>query len=158
ERGAEMIKQVLSFMRGVKGEHIPLQLTHLIQEIVKILDDTMPKNIEITFSIDPDLGSVSGDATQLHQVLMNLCVNARDAMPNGGKLRIEAENVVIDERYAQMNEGAKPGKYVSIGIIDTGLGIPEQNLTKIFDPFFTTKEQGQGTGLGLSIVSRIVRS
>ena len=157
-RGSEMIKQVLSFARGVEGEHIPLQPTHLIKEIVKILADTMPKNIEITFSIDTDLCSVSGDATQLHQVLMNLCVNARDAMPQGGKLRIEAENVEIDEHYARMNVEAKPGKYVSIGVIDTGLGIPEQNLTKIFDPFFTTKEHGHGTGLGLSTVAGIVRS
>jgi PAS domain S-box-containing protein len=157
-RGSEMIKQVLSFARGVEGEYISLQPGRLIKEIIKILADTMSKNIEITFSIDPDLSNVSGDATQLHQVLMNLCVNARDAMPHGGKLRIEAENVDIDEHYARMNGDAKPGKYVSIGVIDTGVGIPEQNLTKIFDPFFTTKEHGQGTGLGLSTVAGIVRS
>jgi hypothetical protein len=157
-RGGEMIKQVLSFARGVEGEHVPLQPTHLIKEIVKILADTMPKNIEITFSIAPDLSNVSGDATQLHQVLMNLCVNARDAMPQGGKLRVEAENVEVDEHYARMNVEAKPGGYVSIGVIDTGAGITEQNLSKIFDPFFTTKEHGQGTGLGLSTVAGIVRS
>ena len=157
-RGGEMIKQVLSFARGVEGEHIPLQPAHLIKEIIKILADTMPKSIEITFSIEPDLWSVSGDATQLHQVLMNLCVNARDAMQRGGMLRIEAENLEIDDHYARMNVEAKPGKYVSVGVIDTGVGIPEQNLTKIFDPFFTTKEHGQGTGLGLSTVAGIVRS
>jgi CheY-like chemotaxis protein len=157
-RGGEMIKQVLSFARGVEGEYIPLQPTHLIKEIIKILADTMPKDIEITFSVAPDLRSVSGDATQLHQVLMNLCVNARDAMPHGGKLRIEAENVDIDEHYARMNVEAKPGKYVSLGVTDTGLGIPDQNLSKIFDPFFTTKEHGKGTGLGLSTVAGIVRS
>jgi PAS domain S-box-containing protein len=157
-RGGEMIKHVLSFARGVEGEYIPLQPTHLIKEIIKILADTMPKNIEITFSVAPDLRSVSGDATQLHQVLMNLCVNARDAMPHGGKLRIEAENVDIDEHYARMNVEAKPGKYVSLGVNDTGLGIPDQNLSKIFDPFFTTKEHGKGTGLGLSTVAGIVRS
>jgi PAS domain S-box-containing protein len=157
-RGGEMIKQVLSFARGVEGEYILLQPTHLIKEIIKILADTMPKNIEITFSVAPGLRSVSGDATQLHQVLMNLCVNARDAMPQGGKLRIEAENVDIDEHYALMNVEAKPGKYVSLGVTDTGLGIPDQNLSKIFDPFFTTKEHGKGTGLGLSTVSGIVRS
>jgi PAS domain S-box-containing protein len=157
-RGGEMIKQVLSFARGVEGEHIPLQPAHLIKEIIKILADTMPKSIEITFSIEPELWSVSGDATQLHQVLMNLCVNARDAMTHGGKLRIEAENLEIDEHYARMNVEAKSGKYVSVGVIDTGVGIPEQNLTKIFDPFFTTKEHGQGTGLGLSTVAGIVRS
>jgi len=157
-RGGEMIKQVLSFARGVEGEYISLQPAHLIKEIIKILADTMPKNIEITFSVDPDLCGVSGDATQLHQVLMNLCVNARDAMPHGGKLRIEAENVEIDEHYARMNVEARPGKYVSVGVIDTGVGIPEQNLSKIFDPFFTTKEHGHGTGLGLSTVAGIVRS
>lgn len=157
-RGSEMIQQVLSFARGVEGEYIALQPTHLIKEIVKILTDTLPKSIEITFSIDPNLWSVSGDATQLHQVLMNLCVNARDAMPQGGKLRIEAENIEIDEHYARMNVEAKPGKYVSVAVVDTGVGIPEQNLTKIFDPFFTTKGQGQGTGLGLSTVAGIVRS
>ncbi|HKQ77577.1 MAG TPA: ATP-binding protein [Blastocatellia bacterium] len=157
-RGSEMVKQVLSFARGVEGEHIPLQPTHLIKEIIKILADTVPKSIEITFSIEPELWAISGDATQLHQVLMNLCVNARDAMPQGGKLRIEAENIEIDEHYARMNVDAKPGKYVSIGVVDSGLGIPEQNLNKIFDPFFTTKEQGQGTGLGLSTVAGIVRS
>jgi PAS domain S-box-containing protein len=157
-RGSEMIKQVLSFARGVGGEYTPLQPTHLIKEIIKILADTLPKNIEITFSIDPDLWHVSGDATQLHQVLMNLCVNARDAMPQGGKLRIEAENVEVDDHYVRMNVEAKPGRYVSVAVVDTGLGIPEQNLTKIFDPFFTTKEQGQGTGLGLSTVAGIVRS
>src|SRR5262245_48087255 len=157
-RGGEMIKQVLSFARGVEGEHIPLQPTHLIKEIVKILADTMPKNIEITFTMEPGLWGVSGDATQLHQVLMNLCVNARDSMPQGGKLRIEAENVEIDEHYARMYVEAKPGRYVSIAVADTGYGISEQNLTKIFDPFFTTKEHGQGTGLGLSTVSGIVRS
>src|SRR5262245_36461133 len=157
-RGSEMIKQVLSFARGVEGEYIPLQPTHLIKEIIKILADTLPKNIEITFSIGSELWNVSGDATQLHQVLMNLCVNARDAMPSGGRLRIEAENVEIDEHYARMNVEAKPGKYVYIAVVDTGVGIPDQNLTKIFDPFFTTKEQGQGTGLGLSTVAGIVRS
>jgi signal transduction histidine kinase len=113
-------------------------------KLAGILADTMPKNIEITFSIDPDLCSVSGDATQLHQALMNLCVKARDAMSHGGKLRIEAENVEIDEHYARMNVEARPGKYVSVGVTDTGVGIPDQNLSKIFDPFFTTKEHGHG--------------
>jgi|SRR5262245_7632798 len=157
-RGSEMVKQVLSFARGVEGEYITLQPTHLIKEIIKILSDTLPKNIEITFSIIPDLWNVSGDATQLHQVLMNLCVNARDAMPNGGRLRIEAENIEIDEHYARMNVESKTGKFVSITVVDTGIGIPEKNLAKIFDPFFTTKEQGHGTGLGLSTVAGIVRS
>jgi len=157
-RGGEMIKQVLSFARGAEGNFTPLQPTHLIKEIIKILADTLPKHIEITFSIDPDLWQVSGDATQLHQVLMNLCINARDAMPHGGSLRIEAENAEIDEHSARMAVDAKPGKYVSVGVVDTGFGIAEQNLSKIFDPFFTTKDYGHGTGLGLSTVAGIVRS
>lgn len=157
-RGSEMVKQVLSFARGVEGDYELLQPKHLIKEIVKILADTLPKNIEITFSIPNELWNVKGDATQLHQVLMNLCVNARDAMPQGGKLHIEAENVEIDEHYARMNVELKPGRYVCISVIDTGMGISEANLSKIFDPFFTTKEQGQGTGLGLSTVASIVRS
>ncbi len=157
-RGGEMIKQVLSFARGVEGEYAQLQPTYLIKEIVKILADTLPKNIEITFSIATELWNVNGDATQLHQVLMNLCINARDAMPIGGKLRIEAENINIDEHYARMNVDAKPGKFVCLTVIDSGVGIPEQNLSKIFDPFFTTKEYGKGTGLGLSTVSSIIRS
>lgn len=157
-RGSEMIRQVLSFARGVEGEYITLQPTHLIKEIIKILTDTLPKNIEIEQAIASDLWNVRGDATQLHQVLMNLCVNARDAMPVGGRLRIEAENIEIDEHYARMNVEAKSGKYVRIMVVDTGVGITDQNLSKIFDPFFTTKEQGQGTGLGLSTVAGIVRS
>jgi two-component system, cell cycle sensor histidine kinase and response regulator CckA len=157
-RGGEMVKQVLSFARGVEGDYIPLQPSHLIKEIVKILTDTLPKNIAITFSISPGLWNVAGDATQLHQVLMNLCVNARDAMLEGGELRIEAENLDIDEHYARMNVEAKPGRFVCITVVDNGTGITQQNLSKIFDPFFTTKEQGQGTGLGLSTVATIVRS
>ena len=152
-----MIKQVLSFARGVEGEYISLQPAHLIKEIIKILADTCRKASR-SHSRLTRICNVSGDATQLHQVLMNLCVNARDAMPHGGKLRIEAENVEIDEHYARMNVEARPGKYVSVGVVDTGVGIPEQNLSKIFDPFFTTKEHGHGTGLGLSTVAGIVRS
>lgn len=157
-RGGEMVKQVLSFARGVEGDYAPLHPKHLIREIVKILADTLPKNIEIIFSNPNDLWNVTGDATQLHQVLMNLCVNARDAMPQGGELHIEAENVEIDEHYARMNVETKPGRYVCLSVSDTGVGISQSNLSKIFDPFFTTKEQGQGTGLGLSTVASIVRS
>ena len=157
-RGGEMIKQVLSFARGIEGECAPLQPKHLIKEITRILADTLPKNIEIRFAIADDLWSVMGDATQLHQVLMNLCVNARDAMTEGGKLSIEAENLEVDEHYAHLNVGARPGRYVSISVSDSGVGIPDENLSKVFDPFFTTKGHGKGTGLGLSTVAAIVRS
>ncbi|MEP7341682.1 MAG: response regulator [Acidobacteriota bacterium] len=157
-RGSEMIKQVLSFARGVEGQYALLGPTYLIKEITKILADTLPKNIEITVSIPGDLWNVTGDATQLHQVLMNLCVNARDAMPQGGTLHLEAENLALDEHYMRMNTEARPGNYACISVSDSGAGISQQNLSKIFDPFFTTKEHGQGTGLGLSTAVGIVRS
>ncbi|HXF39869.1 MAG TPA: PAS domain S-box protein, partial [Blastocatellia bacterium] len=150
ERGAGLVKQVLSFARGVEGERITLQPRHLIKEIVKILDDTLPKSIEVEFETSEDLSLVAGDATQLHQVLMNFCVNARDAMPAGGTLKIRADNVLIDENYARMNLEAKPGRFVVITIADTGMGIPPAVINRIFEPFFTTKEHGKGTGLGLS--------
>ena len=158
QRGGEMIRQVLSFARGVEGDYTRLQPNHLIREIVKILTDIFPKNIEITFSLNPNLWLVNGDITQLHQVLMNLCVNSRDAMPEGGILRIEAENIEIDEHYARMNVEAKPGRYVRLVVQDSGNGISPEIIDKIFDPFFTTKKPGQGTGLGLSTVVGILRS
>lgn len=160
ERGADLIKQVLSFAKGLGGERIPLQPKHLIREIVKVLKDTLPRSIEVNFKF-PDgqeLWSVKGDATQIHQVLMNLCVNARDAMPEGGRLTITLENRVIDESYARMHLEAKPGPYVVIYVEDTGTGIPPGIVDRIFEPFFTTKEQGKGTGLGLSTVMAIVKS
>jgi PAS domain S-box-containing protein len=157
ERGAEMVKQILSFARGVEGERLALQARHLIKEVVKILKETFPKSIEINFFVAPDLWPITGDATQLHQVLMNLCINARDAMPEGGKLHIRAENKTLDETYALMIPGARPGRYVLLTISDTGVGIAPENLGRIFDPFFTTKELGKGTGLGLATVQGIVK-
>ncbi|MHC5594650.1 MAG: hybrid sensor histidine kinase/response regulator, partial [Nostoc sp.] len=157
-RGADLVKQVLSFARGVEGKRITLQLKHLIVEVAKILKETFPKSIEISTDVPQDLWMVSGDSTQLHQVLMNLCVNARDAMANGGSLSISAENLVIDENYARMNLEAKEGTYTVITICDTGVGIPREILDRIFEPFFTTKDVGQGTGLGLSTVLGIIKS
>ncbi|MBN3889191.1 MAG: response regulator [Nostoc sp. JL31] len=157
-RGADLVKQVLSFARGVEGKHITLQLRHIIVEIAKILKETFPKSIEISTNVPQDLWMVSGDSTQLHQVLMNLCVNARDAMSNGGTLSISAENMLIDANYARMNLEAKEGPYIVITVSDTGVGIPKEMLDRIFEPFFTTKDVGQGTGLGLSTVLGIVKS
>jgi two-component system cell cycle sensor histidine kinase/response regulator CckA len=157
ERGASMVKQVLSFARGVEGERITLQPGHLIKEIVKILKDTLPKSIEVEFEGGEDLSVVAGDATQLHQVVMNFCVNARDAMPAGGKLIIKADNIEIDDNYARMNLEAKAGRFVVITVADNGVGIPAANIHKIFEPFFTTKDQGKGTGLGLSTALGIVK-
>ncbi len=158
QRGADLIKQVLSFSRGVEGERIPLQVAHIIAEIEKIAKETFPRNIEIRTDIQKDLFTISGDATQLHQVIMNLCVNARDAMPDGGTLSISAENFSIDETYARMHTEAKVGSYVVIVVSDTGIGIPPKILDRIFEPFFTTKEFGKGTGLGLSTALAIVKS
>jgi hypothetical protein len=158
KRGAALVKQVLSFARGLEGKFTTLQVKHLILEIKQIVQQTFPKSIEISADIPPDLETVSGDATQLHQVLMNLCVNARDAMPDGGILKISAENFYIDENQARMNLDAHVGSYVLITVADRGSGIPAEVLDRIFEPFFTTKEIGKGTGLGLSTVAGIVKS
>jgi PAS domain S-box-containing protein len=157
ERGGEMIKQVLSFARGVSGDRINLQPRHLIKEVVKMLQETLPKNILIQSNLPNDLGIITGDPTQLHQVLMNLCINARDAMPDGGTLKIAAENIIFNEHYARVNPQAKLGPYMLITVTDTGTGIPPKILDRIFDPFFTTKPHGMGTGLGLSTVQGIVK-
>ncbi|HEY9698430.1 MAG TPA: PAS domain S-box protein [Trichocoleus sp.] len=157
KRGANLIKQVLSFARGVEGKHIALQARHLISEIRQIAQETFPKSIDLHIDLASNLWLVSGDATQLHQVLMNLCVNARDAMSKGGTLSICATNVWIDDHYKQMNFDAQPGAYVMISVSDTGTGIPPEVVDRIFEPFFTTKEMGKGTGLGLSTVLGIVR-
>lgn len=157
KRGANLIKQVLSFARGAEGKHIALQIRHLISEIRQIAQETFPKSIDIQIDLANNLSLVSGDATQLHQVLMNLCVNARDAMTNGGTLSIRATNQWIDEHYMQMNREAHAGAYVLVTISDTGTGMSLDTIDRIFDPFFTTKDPGKGTGLGLSTVLGIVR-
>ena len=158
QRGAAIIKQLLTFGRGTAGERVAVQFLSLVRDMVNIIRETFPKNITTRREAPPDVWLVSGDATQLHQVLLNLCVNARDAMPEGGTLTLELENVQIDETLARMNPGASPGRYVVLSVTDTGTGIPPENLDKVFDPFFTTKELGKGTGLGLSTVIGIVKS
>ncbi len=158
ERGGNMVRQVLSFARGVEGERVALQPKHLIKEIVKIMRETLPKSIEITVRVADDLWIISADATQVHQVLMNLCVNARDAMPGGGSVTIRAENVFVDENYARMHLEAKPGRFVVITVADTGTGMAPEVLSRIFEPFFTTKDMTKGTGLGLSTALTIVKS
>jgi two-component system, cell cycle sensor histidine kinase and response regulator CckA len=156
-RGADMVKQVLMFARGVQGERMVLQPRHLVREMQKIVDQSFPKNITFEMNTPAQLPCVKGDATQLHQVLLNLCVNARDAMPQGGTLRLSVESMTLDEQYAALNPEAKPGSYILIRATDTGTGIPPEVIDKIFEPFFTTKEVGKGTGLGLSTVLAIVK-
>ena len=157
-RGAELVKQVLSFARGVEGKHTVLQTKHLIREIQQVARETFPKSIEVWTEVPEDLWTVNGNATQLHQVLMNLCVNARDAMPFGGTLKITAENLTIDETNARINLDAKEGNYIAISVSDSGIGISNEIRDRIFEPFFTTKEVGKGTGLGLSTVVGIIKS
>ena len=157
-RGADIVKQVLTFARGVEGERKALRLSHILAEIENIVRETFPRSIELRLRVPQDLWLTSGDHTQLYQVFMNLCVNARDAMPQGGKLTVEAENVIIDDHYAGLNIEATVGPHVVVTVSDTGSGIPPQLIDKVFDPFFTTKQIGKGTGLGLSTVRGIIKS
>ncbi|MGA2788989.1 MAG: ATP-binding protein, partial [Verrucomicrobiota bacterium] len=158
QRGASLVKQVLAFGRGVTGERALVYPAHIVREIKQIVHQTFPKSVKFEFHSPDDLWTIIGDPTQLHQVLLNLCVNARDAMPNGGALAIHMANVMFDETYAGMNPEARPGPYVCIKVEDTGMGIPKAIQDKIFDPFFTTKALGKGTGLGLSTTLAIVKS
>ncbi len=155
-RTVNMIKQLLSFARGTQGERRPITSRALIEDMAEIVRRTFPKDIELQLQIRPSR-SILGDPTQLHQVLLNLCVNARDAMPDGGSLRIGAADCVLEAATAALPEAAPPGTYVKWSVQDTGTGIPPGILERIFDPFFTTKEPGKGTGLGLSTVLGIVR-
>jgi hypothetical protein len=134
-----------------------MQPRHLIRDFVRVAKEVFPRSIELDFRLSEDLENITGDATQFQQVLMNLCVNARDAMPNGGRILVMAEGVSLDESFARMRSGANPGRYVRITVSDTGTGIPSDLIDKIFDPFFTTKAPGRGTGLGLSTVLGIVK-
>jgi signal transduction histidine kinase/ActR/RegA family two-component response regulator len=158
QRGADLVRQVLSFARGIEGQRFVVNPNHLVRDIRKITKETFPVNIAFAFQSQPELWNVTGDPTQLHQVLMNLCVNARDAMPSGGKLTLTMENLELDELQASMHPESKPGPYVLLTVSDTGAGIPKAIQHKIFEPFFTTKETGKGTGLGLSTTASIVRS
>ncbi len=158
KRGANMVKQILTFARGTGGKRTSLKVAPLLEEVVTVIRQTFPKSITIRANIpNQPLGLVSADPTHLHQVLMNFCVNARDAMPDGGVLTLTAENFVIDEIFAYMNLDAQVGNYVLITVTDTGTGIAPELRDRIFDPFFTTKEPGRGKGLVLSTALGIVR-
>lgn len=157
-RGANVVRQLLTFSRGIAGERGPLQVRHLVKEMTAIMHETFPREIGIVHQIPADLWPVVGDATQLHQVLMNLCVNARDAMVDGGVLSIDAHNAEIGAEALAGYGWVKPGRFVVITVSDTGHGIPDDVKAKIFEPFFTTKAVGKGTGLGLSTVLGIVKS
>jgi len=156
-RGGALVHQILSYARGTESERAPLDLKQLLHEFQKVAKDTFPRSIQIVTRFGKDFRPVLGSKTQLYQAIMNLCVNARDAMPNGGILQIEASTVVLDAAFVSRHPPAMPGEYASLRISDNGLGIPEDVIDRIFDPFFTTKEAGKGTGLGLSTVLGIVK-
>jgi PAS domain S-box-containing protein len=158
QRGADMVRQILFFARGVEGQRVEVQIGQVVSDVQRIARDTFPKNVRIQLDLAHDAWTVMGDPTQLHQVLLNLCVNARDAMPHGGVLAISAHNRCLDEHYSRLESEAKPGPYVVLRVEDTGTGIGPEVIDKIFDPFFTTKELGGGTGLGLSTTLGIVKS
>ena len=158
EQGKDLVERVLAFARGAECERAPLRTAELIGDVARILKETLPKNIDFQVRIPNDLWSVIGDAAQLGQVLMNLCINARDAMPAGGKLMIRARNRYLVEEERRLAPGAPQRRYVRVTVADTGAGIPREVISRVFDPFFTTKEKGKGTGLGLGVVLAIVRT
>jgi signal transduction histidine kinase/CheY-like chemotaxis protein len=158
KRGAGIIQQVLTFGRGLNGERAPINAAELIDEVTRIVTRTFPKDIVVSIRVDEGLWTATGDRTQIHQVLLNLCVNARDAMPNGGKLMLRARNVNLTEARPALPSPARPGPYLMLQVSDSGCGIAAEDRERIFDPFFTTKDIGKGTGLGLSTVLGIVKS
>ena len=157
-RAAEMVRQILSFARGVEGRSLLLRPKDVVQDIEKLVNDSFPKSISFKAAYADDVWNFEGDPTQLHQVLLNLCVNARDAMPGRGILSISVSNVVIDKQFASMNPDALPGPKVLFEVRDNGVGISAEIRDRMFEPFFTTKKLGKGTGLGLSTTLGIVRS
>ncbi|MBX3745116.1 MAG: response regulator [Verrucomicrobiae bacterium] len=157
-RGVDLVNQVLSVARGVPGRRIEVRLDRLIRDIQRTAREACPSSVAIHAVLDPNPWSVLGDPAQLHQVLLHLCLNARDAMPEGGRLHLRVRNTDIDAAYAAMNLDARTGPHVVVEVEDTGTGIATADLDRVFEPFFTTKEIGAGTGLGLSLALAIVKS
>jgi two-component system, cell cycle sensor histidine kinase and response regulator CckA len=159
KRGANLVKQILTFTRGSEGERRTVQVSSLLREVIKVIEQTFPKAIAIREELSTQpVGTVFVDPTHLHQVLMNLCVNARDAMPDGGILTLAIDPFYVDDAFVQTNLEAQVGHHVLITIADTGTGISPEVRDCIFDPFFTTKAHGHGTGLGLATVLGIVKT
>jgi two-component system cell cycle sensor histidine kinase/response regulator CckA len=157
QRGAAIVRQLLTFARGAKGAEQGIELRLLVREVEGIVHATFPKSIELRVDVPVEIWTVTGDVTQLHQVLLNLCLNARDAMKARGCLEIRARNAVVSDDRARRHLDVRPGPFVELTVSDTGCGIPKPHLDRIFDPFFTTKEAGKGTGLGLPTVLKIVK-
>jgi two-component system, cell cycle sensor histidine kinase and response regulator CckA len=157
KHGSEMIYQVLSFVKGVECNHLKLNPKKIFKDITIQLGNYFSLGVTVHTSIADNISQIIGDATQIHQVLINLCTNARDAMPNGGELIFSVENISVTKNMAEEYTDALEGEYVVFSIKDTGVGIPQSILDKIFEPFYTTKEVGKGTGLGLSICLGIIK-
>jgi PAS domain S-box-containing protein len=156
-RGAHMVHQVLTFARGEDGRREEVDTITIVDEVERVIRDTFPKSIAIKVRSDSDAWTIMADATQIYQVVMNLCVNSRDAMPDGGTLEISIENQVLDEVYARLNLNSAPGPYVVISVSDTGMGMEPDVIDRLWEPFFTTKGVGQGTGLGLPTSHTIIK-
>ena len=157
-RGGDITRQLLTVSRRITSERKPMMLNPEIEEIFELLQGTLPKNISMELSLDPDLRLINGDAAQISQILVNLAVNAAHAMPSGGNLVIETKNAELDKTYAEAHTGLRPGSYVMLAVSDTGEGIPPEIRSHIFEPFFTTKDSELGTGLGLAMVYAIVKN
>jgi len=158
QRGADLTRQLLAFGRRGKHQMQPVNLNRMVDEVTQLLSHTIDKRIEIVSHCVESLATVEGDAGQLQQVLLNICLNARDAMSQGGTLILETRNVVLDDEFVRTHVGAQVGPYVLLSVTDNGMGMDAETQRHIFEPFFTTKETGQGTGLGLAMVYGIVRS
>lgn len=158
ERGAALVRQILAFAHGTTGEPRLMQIKHLARDIVEMIEETFPKSIKLEQHFSSDTWPVRANPTQIHQVLLNLCVNARDAMPRGGTLRLRTDNRRLEAVPSLAISGARPGDFVTIEVQDSGTGIVPEMLKHIWEPFFTTKGSGKGTGLGLSTVRGIVES
>jgi signal transduction histidine kinase/ActR/RegA family two-component response regulator len=158
QRGTSLVKQVLSFARGVDGARVTLIMDHIVREVESIVETSFPKNIQFTRETTRELWPIVGDPTQLNQVILNLCVNARDAMPKGGRITVSTRNVEIDDQYAVMNPQLRAGRYVVVEVSDEGTGMSQDVMNRLWEPFFTTKEVGEGTGLGLPTALTIVQS
>lgn len=156
-RATELVRQILTFTSGVRPERQSVEVHSLFGEVANFVRQAFPKAIQLQVSVEDQLPPILGDQTQMEQVVLNLCVNARDAMRDGGQLRLEAMAFEVDEGFAARQPLAKPGRYVRLSVSDTGAGIPRQIRKKIFEPFFTTKSPGKGTGLGLATVLGIIR-
>ncbi|MHB8205615.1 MAG: response regulator, partial [Desulfomonilaceae bacterium] len=155
--GADLVRRLLTFSRKTETAPKPLNLNDEIIQIKKLLDRTIPKMIEIEIGLQNGLNTINADSSQIEQIMMNLAVNARDAMPDGGRLVIETEDIVLDQAYCSGHIEATPGPYVLVSVSDTGMGMDKKTMERIFEPFYTTKAPGKGTGLGLAMVYGIVK-